>query len=358
MIKDTRNMEHLSDDAPLFKEYTTLRHHNSEHGDYVVINWCIGNTCNYKCSYCPTDLHNGSSPWPALETVIDFCKKVITHYQGKKLYFEFTGGEVTLWKDLPELLHFLHIEGCKVGIISNGSRSEKFWSQFLDKIDHVCLSFHPETGREEHFLNIVKLCAEKVRTHVNFMMHPDHFARCLALAYKVKDIENISIAIQPLVEDFKEDLYPYTVSQRRIISTQNNFLAKQVTYTKSFPYYRGAMQMVTDAGQEVSISPQRFISSRNNTWKGWDCSAGLEQIVIGFDNKIYRGWCQVGGSIGKVGDAQLSLPTTTVRCNKDYCHCNLDIMTTKKKLQSGSKIPLPSPWSRLKKFFSESGAQA
>jgi MoaA/NifB/PqqE/SkfB family radical SAM enzyme len=357
-MNDDRNNKNLSDNSSLFKEYTTLQHRSPEHGDYVVINWCIGNTCNYKCSYCPKELHNGSSPWPAIEEVIDFCKKVIKHYRGKKLYFEFTGGEVTLWKELPDLLHYLHNEGCKVGIISNGSKSEQFWSQFIDKIDHVCLSFHPETGREEHFLNIVKLCADKVRTHVNFMMHPEHFARCLALAYKVKDVENISIAIQPLVEDFKDQLYPYTETQRKIISQQNSYLAKQIQYTKPYSYYRGAMQMVTASGQKVAISPQRFISSQNNSWKGWDCSAGLEQIVIDFNGNIYRGWCQVGGTLGKVGDEKLSLPTRTIRCNKDYCHCNLDIMTTKKKPGIENESSYLNPWTRLKKIFSRRGAQA
>jgi MoaA/NifB/PqqE/SkfB family radical SAM enzyme len=324
------NQQTLADTSPLFSQYTELVHSNPEHSQYVVVNWCLSNVCNYKCSYCPPDLHNGSTKWPELQTVIDFCQQVIDHYQDRKLYFEFTGGEVTLWQELPQLLDYLKSKGCQVGIISNGSRSLKFWSTFVDKIDHVCLSFHPESGREPHFLEVVKLCADKIRTHVNFMMHPDHFARCLALAYQVKDVENISIAIQPLVEDFKENLFPYTESQLKVISSQNTSLAKMIKYTKSYPYYRGAMCMVHEQ-DSTPISPQRFISSRNNSWKGWECHVGLEQIVIDFDKSIYRGWCRVGGKIGTVGDAKLKLPTRPVTCNKTYCHCNLDIMTTKKK---------------------------
>ncbi len=324
----------LSDDNSIFNEYSSLQHFNPDHGRYVVINWCIGNTCNYKCSYCPENLHDASTPWPDLETVVTFCQKVMNHYKDRKLYFEFTGGEVTLWKDLPLLLDFLKTKGCRVGIISNGSRSEKFWQGLIDKIDHVCLSFHPESGREDHFFKIAELCSQKIRTHINFMMHQDHFSRCLALAYKVKDLENVSIAIQPLLHDLSGKIFPYTEAQKKIIATQNNFLDKQIKYTKLYESFRGAMQMVTPGGQRVTLSPQRFISSQNNKWEGWSCSAGLEQLVVDLNGEVFRGWCLVGGALGKVTDEKIAFPTQTVVCNKSHCHCNLDIMTTKYKYQS------------------------
>ncbi len=321
----------ISDDSPFFKEYSRLEHFNPSHGQFVVINWCVGNTCNYKCSYCPKNLHDASIDWPELETVTDFCEKVMDHYKNRKLYFEFTGGEVTLWKDLPALLDFLKEKGAQVGIISNGSRSEKFWEGLIDKIDHVCLSFHPESGREDHFFKIAQLCSQKTRTHINFMMHTEHFARCLALAYKVKDLHNVSIAIQPLLEDLSGDIYQYTPAQKKVIATQNSFLDKQIKYTKTFESFRGAMQMVSSDGKRVTLSPQRFISSQNNNWKGWHCSVGLEQIVVNLNGNVYRGWCLVGGSLGNIYDQNIAFPTSTILCNKKACHCNLDIMTTKYK---------------------------
>jgi MoaA/NifB/PqqE/SkfB family radical SAM enzyme len=309
--------------------YRSLEHAQPRHKDYVVVNWCLGNTCNYSCTYCPSGLHDASVAWPEYDVVREFCLRAMNHYGQKNLYFEFTGGEVTLWKDLPRLAQFLKSHGCKIGIISNGSRSEDFWRKLVGQIDHVCLSFHPERGNAEHFMKIVELCAAEIRTHVNFMMHPDHFAECTALAYKAKNIDNISIAIQPLVKDFGEELFPYNSVQSKVIDTQNAFLSKQIKHTKQYEYYRGAMDMVFADGRRSTMSPQRFISSRQNSWKGWSCYAGLEQIVINMRGDIFRGWCLVGGKVGHISDPKLQFPRSAVTCNKDFCHCNFDIMTTK-----------------------------
>lgn len=320
-------------DDGFVNNYVSLIHTNETHRDYVVVNWCLSNVCNYKCTYCPEGLHNGSVKWPEFETVVDFCEKVISHYNGRKIYFEFTGGEVTLWSELPRLISYLKQRDCRVGIISNGSRSEKYWKELIPTIDHVCLSFHPETGRTDHFFKIASLCAASIRTHINLMMHPDYFPQCLDLAYRVKDLKDISLAIQPLVVDFGEELYNYTEAQKKIIDTQNAFLASQISFEKNYDTYRGAMSMVSADGFKKTMSPQRFISGGKNSWKGWHCSAGVEQIVVEMSGGVYRGWCQVGGEIGKISDKKPNLPSQPIVCNKDFCHCNLDIMTTKTKMK-------------------------
>ena len=202
-------------------DYDFLVHANPEHQDWVVVNWCLANFCNFSCSYCPTDLHDGSVRWPDIDQVKSFCEKVVEHYDGKKIYFEFTGGEVTFWKQLPGLLKFLKSLGCDTGIISNGSKYKLFWEENIEHLDHVCLSFHPESADASYFLDIVQFCADKIRTHVNFMMHPQFFKECLDLAYKVKDVANISVAIQPLVEDFGDRLLPgYTEYQNPTVLTE------------------------------------------------------------------------------------------------------------------------------------------
>lgn len=314
--------------------YIRLEHRNLEHKDYVVVNWCLGNTCNYSCAYCPDDLHNGKTPWPSEEVVMRFIDQVTAHYVGKKVYFEFTGGEVSLWKGLPQIVTYLREKGCKIGIISNGSRSLDFFSKFVDKIDHICLSFHPESADEEHFYSVVDFFAERIRTHVNFMMKPDLFNKSLAFSMRIKNIPNISVALQPLMEGLNGAMVDYTELQSKAMNNQHELLVKHIKYTKSFEYYRGAMAMVDVEGNKKPIAPQRFISSGENTWEGWNCYIGLEQIVIDMHGTIFRGWCLAGGEIGKISDEKLNLPTKPIVCPVKKCHCNLDIMATKEKVIS------------------------
>jgi hypothetical protein len=85
-----------------------------------------------------------------------------------------------------------------------------------------------------------------------------------------------------------------------------------------------------DGNTQVS-SAHRFISEKTNDWSGWKCYAGVEQLIVDMDGHFYRGWCKVGGRLGKIDDINLKLPTDPVVCNKTMCHCNFDIMSTKEK---------------------------
>jgi MoaA/NifB/PqqE/SkfB family radical SAM enzyme len=312
-------------------KYIRLEHQNPLHKDVVVINWCLGNVCNYACSYCPDNLHSGTQPFPAFDVVKNFIDKTIQHHSQKKLYFEFTGGEVTLWKDLMPTLTYLRERGCKTGIISNGSRSLEFYTKLVEKIDHICISFHPESAKEDHFFSVVELFADKIRTHVNIMMSPLHFDRCTAFAMKLKYIDNISMALQPLMEGLNGKIYSYSELQNRVMDQQFNLVIKHIQYTKQYEYYRGSMAMVMPSGERKDIASQNFISAGNNSWKYWECYAGVEQMVVNMDGEIFRGWCLAGGKIGKISDASLKLPSKPIRCPVNKCHCNLDIMCTKEK---------------------------
>lgn len=308
--------------------YNELRHANPKNHNTVVVNWCLGSTCNFSCSYCPDGLHNGKQPWPSLDTAIQFIEHVKASRPEKNIYVELTGGEVTIWKDLIPFAEHCRKSGIKIGIISNGSRSIDYWNKLLPKIDHVCLSFHPEKGNPEHYFEVVKLASSLVRTHTNFMMMPERFNEVLALAFKVKELPNLSMALQPLVIDFKDTMYKYTPTQMKVLDRQYQMLSSHIKHEKTFEFFRGAMEMVGDNKSE-KISPHRLISSGLNNWKGWTCYAGVEQMVVDMKGSVLRGWCLVGGKIGHISDTKMKLSDKPIVCNKSFCHCNFDIMSTK-----------------------------
>jgi hypothetical protein len=265
-----------------------------------------------------------------LEQATAFVDKVLNHYgPGRKFFFEFTGGEITLYKDFFKLAEYIKSKGCKLGIISNGSRALPFWEKARPLLDQICLSFHPESADPEHFLSVVQFMAGTVRTHVNIMMTPEKFDYCYGVAAKAKDIGNISMALQPLMKDFGDQLYGYSQSQRHILDRQTEIMLRHIRHTKEFEYYRGTMAMEDDSGRREEIPVQQLIASGQNNWRGWNCHIGLEQFVVGQDGSLMRGWCGVGGRIGSIKDPNLTLPTEPIRCTKSFCHCNFDIMSTK-----------------------------
>jgi MoaA/NifB/PqqE/SkfB family radical SAM enzyme len=313
-------------------KYIRLEHSKDEHNDWFVVNWCLGNTCNFECSYCPDALHDGSLKWPDPSVVKNFIARVKDHYFHKNIYFEFTGGEVTLYKHFTEICQYCNDLGIKVGLISNGSRTIRWWEENKHFFDHVCLSFHPEFADEKHFIEVVKVLNNDVRTHVNIMMSPDKFDHCYAVANKIKNLGNISMALQPLIHDFGDTLYDYNDFQKKIFDKQHELISKHIKFTKTFEYYRGAMKVVYPDGTSQVSSAHRFIGLKANDWSGWNCYAGVEQLIVDMDGAIFRGWCKEGGPIGKIDDVEINLPTDPIVCSKTMCHCNFDIMSTKEQI--------------------------
>lgn len=313
-------------------KYFKLIHSNPKHDEWFVVNWCLGNTCNYECSYCPSNLHNGTIPWPSLEKVKSFIKKVVEQAAPRKVYFELTGGEVTLYRHFIEICQYCTELGAKVGLISNGSRTIRWWEENKQYFDHVCLSYHPEFADADHFCQVAKTIHNDVRTHVNIMMSPEKFDQCFELADKIKDFGNMSMALQPLIHDFGDTLYDYNEFQKKIFDKQHELITKHIKFDKQFDYYRGAMKKVHADGAEQVSSAHRFISDKTNDWSGWLCNAGKEQMIVDLGGNIYRGWCKEGGRIGHVLDEDLRIPSDGIICPKTMCHCNFDIMSTKEKI--------------------------
>ena len=71
----------------------------------ITIQWSMGNSCNFECEYCPTQLHDGSLGWYETSKYVDIIEKICKHYQeqDKVVNFEFIGGEVTV---IPALLRY------------------------------------------------------------------------------------------------------------------------------------------------------------------------------------------------------------------------------------------------------------
>jgi MoaA/NifB/PqqE/SkfB family radical SAM enzyme len=322
--------------------HVRIEHSHEHHNEWFVVNWCLGNTCTYSCSYCPKGLHDGSVPFPSAETVTKFIDSMSSHalLLGKKLYVELTGGEVTVWKDFLTVAEYCRDKGVKLGFISNGSRTVRWWEENRHLFDHVCLSFHPEEGDSDHFLRVVETVARHMRVHVNVMMLPEQFDYCYSIAQKVKDVGDVSLALQPLIVDFGDTLYNYSAQQRLVFDNQYDLVTKHIKWTTAFPYYRGAMRAVNEDGTIEVKAAHRFVAQSQNNWSGWDCYAGVEQIIVDMDGTIHRGWCKVGRHLGTIYAPRLT--AETVVCNKAMCHCNYDIMATKvQRTDTGGRRVIP-----------------
>lgn len=309
-----------------------IDHCNPIHKKIVVVNWMMSNVCNFSCSYCNHILHDGTNKWPNFDKIIRFIDKVCEHYtqKNKTIYFDLTGGEITLFKDLPRIIDYLNSKNCWIGLISNGSQRLKYWKSIVEKIDHICLSYHPESIMEQHFIDTVDFLHNEVPTHVNIMMEPNSFEKCRLVGNHIRKLKNISISYQPLVNELGHNntLFDYSADQLNTLIHYEKTM--QAEWCRRLKTYRGKMKELHMDNSENEITTPEILSTAKNNYTGWYCWAGVEQLVIDSFGEIYRAWCKQG-RIGNINDEVLSFQDEPIICKSNYCHCQLDLAITKSR---------------------------
>lgn len=297
----------------------------------VEVEICLGNVCNYACSYCPDSLHDGSTGWLQKDDVKRFLNAVADHYIGSSVIIQYTGGEPTQYPGFEEIIKYGADKGFFHSVISNGSRTIRFWEKFGKFFDKIHLTFHQEFADLDHFAKVVSVIPCDVQVHVNFTMIPDLFDAIYEKAKTLVGRQNVSLTLKPLRINFGADLYSYTnvqMQQMRIFTSHSRKV--------EIKHYRGMMRVVMTNGTTLEKAPSRFILDRDNQWNGWSCWIGLQLLSVKPNGDIFRGVCRVGGKLGNL-KSTYTFPTSTVICDKPRCSCVTDIMTRKEVIVGREK---------------------
>ena len=273
-------------------------------------------------------LHDGSSGFPELATALAFCERVITHQQalGRRVFFHLTGGEPTLYRGLPEMLSFVKARGAGAGLVSNGKVALRWWEKVAPLLDAMVLTYHVEFADLDHFIQVARLLSGSLKTHINVAMLPLRFDECHHHARRIAlECEGATMTLKPLLKDFRDELYPYTDEQRRVIREgcqpqQPRFGERGV---------RGSMRCFDRDGESRTRAAADLVMAGDNRFAGWTCNAGIESIAVNHRGEVYRAMCQEGGLLGRIVDVKLPLPTQPIVCRKRRCSCLSDIMLTK-----------------------------
>ena len=302
------------------------------------VDWRLGNTCNYKCTYCPPLENSGSFPWLDLDTYIKTQNIIIEGYRelGKSTSFAYTGGEPTVYKNFPNLLENGKKQGAFNWVYTNGSRTVRYWNDIKSVLDMACISYHAEYDNVDHIIEVVENIKRDVYLSVNVVMHPLYLDRCFNFLDKFRaahpEVTLDTKIVRVLHGDDldpryrKEDVqrvlsYKQTLSKKPGQVVNKPFLGKSVT-----------MKLVEPNKEPKLISCQEEIlkgSNGYNNFDGWECYIGVESLMIDFDGKVYKGYCQMDGSIGTIPNFEVPKDPVICRYLPKRCTCNLDFATTK-----------------------------
>ena len=324
----------------------------------IRIQWNMGNSCNYECSYCPTILHDGSKPWLNTELYIDTIEKISTHYNAlqQRTDYELIGGEVTVIPGFEDIIRKISEFNSTSTVYTNASRTVKWWSKAKHYMDNVILTFHPESQDKEHFEQVIDEIKDHVYLSINvagISGHVDELGDWVeTLRDRFKDCDknryyNISICVKTMYTKFlgrhskQETYYQYTDSELEVLRRpgikpkpmpQKTVESTQDSPQESVEHVLDTSNMtefIYDDGKTIYVQNHQIINEGLNIFKGMKCHIGYESLNIDASGDIYSSWCgaKTFGNITQLDNWQL--PKGYTICPFDFCNNISDIAISK-----------------------------
>jgi len=286
------------------------------HQDSIKIEWNLGKRCNYDCSYCPSSIHDNSSPHTDIAILKATVDKLMT--LGKPIRLSFTGGEPTVHPKFPELVKYCkHVGVSWISVTTNGTLPYEFYSNL--PVDQYVFSIHLEydwkrvfnTVESVHKITGLKVIAQ-IMAHHNYMDAVVQLrAKCL-----LGHIPNTVRRIRWTEGD--HDLFD-----------DMRYNANDLDFIKECESTVGGNCVIDDV---KVIHANDVIKLHLNKYKGWTCNAGIESLMINWDGEVHRATCRVGGSLGNIYEDNFVGPVEPVICDRNFCTCAADIPLTKTML--------------------------
>jgi len=293
------------------------------HQDQIKIEWNLGKRCNYDCTYCPDVIHDNYSP----HTDINLLEKTVDNLceLDKPLRISLTGGEPCVHPDIEDLLEYFKRKNIFwVNITTNGTRGYRWYLDHEMFFNHLVFSLHFEHDYTRIVDTILKFYDSTERDFfVNVMAHHNYIPQVKTVVKKFQDL-GIKYAVRRIrwtegdhniFDDMRYDGKDLEwLLQQEATASANTVIHKD----KELPIYLHANDV---------------IKKHLNQFKGWECNAGIESLMINWDGEVHRATCRVGGSLGNIYQGTFIIPNEPVICTRDFCTCAADIPLTKLRQQ-------------------------
>lgn len=306
-----------------------------------IVEWRLSNICNYDCSFCPSEFKNGTTRYLDYQSYVNSIDNLIS-ITDKKVWFQFTGGEPTLYPRLIDLLAYIKQRGGYTSIISNGSRTLRWWKDLYDSksLDLLMLTYHPEqTDDVDHIIQINNLFqSDKTLSLISVTTQstPHLFQKSIDALSTLKQNADSIIELK-LINQIGE-MQAYSPEQLEIIqknlNTQTELFSKNKDSRKDFirniPWYYASTMMLHYSDNTVKEEQIKdLIAKKLNKFRNWQCDIGKDLLQIE-TNLVYRAVCRQNGIMADLNNESVSWAKDSVVCQKDFCMCGLDLQEPKR----------------------------
>ena len=276
------------------------------------ITWAPTNLCNYSCRYCWPGANAGNYlPIKNVDLVtknVDYVLKQFTEQLNKQEYkINFAGGEPTLWSGLEHVIQELN-KNHKIywGIVTNGSRTYRWWDEYGHLFDSVQVSYHIAQSDINHTIKLCDLLYERgVKVTVRVMMDVLNWDKGLEMIELMKTSKHrwfidVAEVIETHLPSTVIPIYShgrvYNDEQREFLKNQNkripgyNWIKKNINLLREGKIKVFESYAHYDDGTVEPAKANYYMNRKLNYFEGWKCNIGLERIYIDYDG-IIKGSC-------------------------------------------------------------------
>jgi MoaA/NifB/PqqE/SkfB family radical SAM enzyme len=301
----------------------------------LVVDWILSNVCNYKCTYCGPDSNGGDQYWPDMEQCEEAVRQITAQSHHDHRMYTILGGEPTVWKEFSHLVQRIKEidSNSMINILTNASRTIRWWNKTKQHIDKVSISFHHESADPAHIIKVVEEIQHDCQTNIQMLMDINHFDKCVAIWEYFRDNTVVPIQIKKLQVEFGGKVWmDYTQEQRRKMLEMHQETKDRPTTKRNITSL--GINVHYDNGEVKREGCHDLIQAGINKFEGWKCNVGRDLVVIKANGDVVpANACNQQLILGniKIAPDKIKLLAEPIICAYRECTCGSDIEIDKQK---------------------------
>lgn len=331
--------------------------------DLLEVQWDLTNYCNFNCHYCFPGSSAGDYKVTAdLDLLVDNFTHFVNEYKQKlgitQVHLKFGGGEPTLWKNFGEFIQKLKDKNKNlyIGVVTNGSRTLRWWEQYGHLIDNATLSFHYEQADLNHHIAVADILSKLgKKTTVLVLMDPAQWDDIVkSIDYMKSNHKGNWFIEAKTIVDTANVKITYTAEQQK-------FLLKEIKQLPSFFWFLKNYKLVFnglikryrsiatfDNGQRLKAKSGTYLAKEWNKFKGWSCDIGKDHIYIKWSGEVQGACGQTPfqrstrfNILDEDFKSTFNLDFKPSICSQSLCNCQPETHISKIKLSDNKLSMIP-----------------